>query len=219
MRLFQFALLPAVVMAASFIPSSRVAAQAFEGVITVRMGGASRDGTPLPDLEYMARGGKMRLNVKSPMGTLAIIAVPTEKKLYTLLEAQAMYMEQPLTTDLGKGAATPNTPAPVITRTGKKETIAGYECEHVLIAAGQGSTDVCMARGLGPFLAAGATLGAAALPAWQRALADDGGFPLKVSRGDGTTQLEVTKIEKRTLPASLFAVPDNYTKMDMPRRP
>ena len=61
--------------------------------------------------------------------------------------------------------------------------------------------------------------GGAAQPAWQRSLAADGGFPLKVTNHDGVVQLEVTKIEQKKLADALFTVPANYSKMDMPRRP
>ena len=194
----------------SVLPAAALSAQEFEGAITVRVAAGARNGQPAPDLEYLARGGKLRVNVRSPMGSVAMIAVPAEKKLYTLMDAQSVYMEQPLALDVRGGA---NEPAPTITRTGRKETIAGHECEHILIAAQGGSMDVCMARGLGPFVMAGLS---ASMPAWQRALTADGGFPLKVSRADGTTQLEVTKIERKKLNDAMFTVPDNYQKMDMP---
>jgi hypothetical protein len=205
--------LAGLLLSLSALPAAALSAQDFEGTITVRMA-AGRNGTPAPDLEYLARGGKVRINARSPMGSVAMIAVPAEKTLYTLMDAQSMYMEQPLSLDGAPGAGA-STPAPTITRTGRKETIAGHECEHILIAGQQGSTDVCMARGLGPFFAAGAALGSA-MPAWQRALISDGGFPLKVSRADGTTQLEVTKIERKKLNDALFTVPEHYTRMDMP---
>jgi len=206
-------LLPAVLLSIALLDTGSLQAQEFEGLITVHMTGTTRDGTQIPDVEYMSRKGMVRLNVRSPMGSIGVIAIPAEKKLYALMDAQSAYMEQPLSFDI---AAT--TPAPVVTRTGKKETIAGYECEHILIAGQPGSMDVCMARGLGPFVAATVALGGQSMPAWQRALLADGGFPLKVIRADGTTQLEVTKIEKKRLSDALFTVPDNYTKMDMPRR-
>jgi hypothetical protein len=205
--------LAGLLLSLSVLPAAALCAQDFEGTITVRMA-TGRNGEAAPDLEYLARGGKVRINARSPMGSMAMIAVPAEKKLYTLLDAQSAYMEQPLSLDGARGS-TANTPAPTITRTGRKETIAGYECEHILIGGQQGNTDVCMARGLGPFFAATAGIGAA-MPAWQRALIADGGFPLKVSRADGTTQLEVTKIERKKLNDALFTVPEHYTKMEMP---
>ena len=219
---------------ATLICSSPVvaSAQAFDGVITMRMNASRPGGDGPQEIEYMAHGGKVRMNIKSQMGPVGIIGVPAEKKIYVLLDPQSMYME--MSTDAAAdrvAGATANMPDPKITRTGKKETIAGHECEHVTIEARQQTTDVCMARGLGPFMNAMSAMGAmmggrggAAQPAWQRSLAADGGFPLKVTNHDGVVQLEVTKIEQKRLADALFTVPGNYTKMDMskmdmPRRP
>ena len=207
-------ILAAAALAAVTVAASSLPAQEFEGVITMHMAGTMRDGTPMPDIEYMTRGGKMRINAKSPMGNMGIIAVPSEKKLYMLMDAQSMYMEQPL--NFTPSATANASVAPTIVRTGKKETIAGFECEHITITEKAVATDVCMARGLGPFLSASAAMPGASLPGWQKALIEDGGFPLKVTKADGSTVLEVTKIEKKRLTEKMFNVPDNYTKMDMP---
>lgn len=187
-------------------------AQPFEGVITLRSPGTTRDGQPLPELEYLVRGERMRVNVRSPMGTMGLIAIPSEKKMFMLMDQQRAYMETPM--DASRATAGPE---PKITRTGKTETIAGHACEHILIAGTTGeSTDVCLAKGLGTFFAAGVTQ---AMPAWQRQLASEGGFPLKVIGPDGKVMLEATKIERKRLAPALFDVPDSYTRMDMPRRP
>ena len=213
-----------------------VSAQAFEGVITMRMGALRAGGDGLQEIEYLSHGGKVRMNIKSQMGPIGIIGDPAEKKLYVLIDPQSMYME--ISTDAaagragaGAGAVNVNIAEPKITRTGKKETIAGRECEHITVEAQQETTDVCVARGLGPFMNAMSSMGgmggmmgmggrgATAPPAWQRSLAADGAFPLKATRADGTVLLEVTKIEPKKLANTLFTVPGNYAKMDMPRRP
>jgi len=218
----------------------RAAAQPFEGVINVRMAGGARGGQPMPEIEYLTKGGNVRVNTVSPLGNVGVVAVPGEGKLYVLLDAQRMYMEQPLSpvasslgaasrAAAGRGTAkggsqavrpaTPPAAPPVVKRTGRKDNIAGRECEHVLVTSPEGDIDLCMARGLGPFVSPGSALGGAAsasMPAWQRAVAADGGFPLRVARADGVVQLEVTKIVARKLPAASFTVPDDYVKMDRP---
>src|SRR5688500_14314286 len=70
-------------------------AQPFEGVITVRMGAGPR-GEPAPEMEYMAKGGNVRMNTVSPLGNVGVVAVPAEGRVYVLLEAQRAYMEQPI---------------------------------------------------------------------------------------------------------------------------
>ncbi|MES2521967.1 MAG: DUF4412 domain-containing protein [Gemmatimonadota bacterium] len=231
-RLVTLFLAPLLALAVGVSPV-QVLAQPFEGVITVRMGPGPR-GEPGPEMEYMAKGGNVRMNSVSPLGKVGVVAVPAEGRIYVLLEAQRMYMEQPINGvraggraagtpgAAGAGAASPagaKAPAaPVLKRTGRKETIAGHECEHVLVSSGQAENDmdVCIARGLGPFVSPASAMGGAAMPAWQRALMADGGFPLKVLRTDGKTLLEVTRIERRKLPAASFTVPDDFVKMDRP---
>lgn len=187
-------------------------AQPFEGVITLRAPGTTRDGQPLPELEYLVRGERMRVNVRSPMGTMGLIAIPAEKKMFMLMDQQRVYMETPMDPSRATSGAEPK-----ITRTGKTETIAGHSCEHVLIAGTTGeNTDVCLAKGLGTFFAPGAQQ---SMAPWQRQLASEGAFPLRVTGPDGKVTLEATKIERKRLAPALFDVPDSYTKMDMPRRP
>ncbi len=218
------ALMSTVVLAAAPVAPLSAQTAPFEGVITMRVAGG-RAAAQLQDVEYLAHAGKVRMNIASPMGSMGIIGVPAEKKMYMLMGQQRMYVEVPMNADaVPAGNAMVNAPEPKMTRTGKKETIAGYECEHVLVESEQQTADVCMARGLGPFLNAMSAMGSmgrggGALPGWQRSLAADGAFPLKVTGSDGTVMLEVTKIEKKRLTNALFDVPADYTKMDMPRRP
>ncbi len=190
----------------------------------MRVSGGRAD-APMQEVEYLAHAGKVRMNLKSPMGSMSVIGVPADKKMYMLIAQQNMYFEVPMDVDASRAAnAIATAPEPRITRTGKMETIAGYQCEHVLVESPQQNADVCMARGLGPFMNAVSAMGSmgrggSALPAWQRSLAADGAFPLKVTSTNGTVMLEVTKIEKKRLADAQFAVPAEYTKMDMPRRP
>lgn len=192
-------------------------AQTFEGVITIRM--ATRQGMPAQEMEYLARSGNVRVNINSPAGSMAILGLKAEGKTYMLMESQRMYTEvSPETVD----AALAKAQEPKVTKTGKKETIAGESCEHVVIETngekGPQKTDACMAYGLGPFVNPMASMARNMAP-WQRQLMKEGGFPLRITLADGTVPLEVTKIEKKRVNDSLFRVPADFSKMDMPRRP
>lgn len=193
-----------------------LAAQGFEGAITLRM--ASRQGAPPQEMEYLSRGGNVRVNVNSPAGSMSIIGLQAESKTYMLMEAQRMYMEVP---PESMSAALSKADEPKVTKTGRKETIAGESCEHVIIetsgANGPQKTDVCMAYGLGPFVSPMSNM--ARMTAWQRQLIKEGGFPLRVTLGDGSVPIEVTKIEKKRVSETLFRIPADFSKMDMPRRP
>ncbi len=192
------------------------AAQNFEGIITIRVSARGQN-SESQLIELLSRGARgVRVNVGGQMGAASMLSIPSEKKVYVLLDAQSMYMEMATP---GAAARTADVVTPTITRTGKKETIAGYVCEHVLIETPKETNDVCMAKGLGTFLNFAAGMGMArAVPDWQTALAADGGFPLKVANGAGLVMLEVTKIEKKKLSDALFTIPSNYTKMAGPSR-
>jgi hypothetical protein len=125
---------------------------------------------------------------------------------------------------------------PKVTSTGKSETIAGYTCQHWLIGDEQ-KMDVCMAKGLGFFgggqsggifdqlknLALSAKIKAqiAANPEFAK-FVEGGAFPLKMEQikdGQSKTILEVSSVEKKSLDDSLFTVPADYRKMEIPGMP
>jgi hypothetical protein len=186
----------------------------FEGVISMRLSQRTPQGTMGQPAEYLVRGGKVRMNMGTGMGGMALIADPQERKLFVLTEARASYMEMPLaSTD----AAT-TLPADVkVTRTGKRETVAGLSCEQVSVESGGERTDICLTKELGPYVNPLASLGRQGGGDWQSALAAEG-FPLRVTLPDGSVALEVTRVERRRLANSLFSVPESYTKMAMPTR-
>jgi hypothetical protein len=119
---------------------------------------------------------------------------------------------------------------PKVTSTGETETIAGFTCRHWLI----GDTDVCMAQGLGYFGGGGPggfldRLQSPALREKYKAqldanpefakFAEDGAFPLKIAvieNGRPRVIMEVTRIERKSLDDSLFTVPADYKKTEIP---
>jgi hypothetical protein len=194
-----------------------VAAQPFEGAVTMRLSAKGPNGPQLQDVEYLVRNGKVRVSMGGPAGGMALLSVPQEQKVYVLIAAQRAYMEMPLADAVSTVAA--NTPTDAkITRTGRLETVAGFSCEHVTVASGAQTVDVCLAKGLGGYVNPLSAMQRGSEPAWQRLLAADGGFPLKVTMPDGSVPLQVVKIEKKRLANDLFSVPLNYTKMQMPSR-
>lgn len=187
-------------------------------MITMRMPGMQRPGAPAENVEYWSRAGNVRMNMTSPAGALVVLGLAGEQKVYVIIEAQRSYMEvAPLE------AASTAIATATVARTGRKETIAGMECEHVTVessgANGVTKTDICMTRALGPFVNPMTTVAGARLTAWQRQLVADGGFPLKVTLNDGSVALEVTKIEKKRVNDAMFRIPSDYNKMALPRRP
>lgn len=213
---------PSVLALGGMMPVT-LAAQAFEGSVTMRVntgarGSAQGGGAATQQLEYQVRGGKVRVNLGGPMGGMAMLAVPQERKLYMLMAAQQSYMEMPFAEAANAASSVPEPDVKVI-RTGKKETIAGLSCEHVLVAQGKSQpTDMCITTELGRYVDPGQMMRAGAVPAWQKQIGD--GFPLKVTLPDGTVIMEALAVVKKRLSNDLFSVPSNYNKMAVPvRRP
>ncbi len=216
-RVFPITVAAAMMSMFTVVVPRVVAAQPFEGAVTMRMSAPSANGPQRQEIEYLVRNGKVRVSMGGPGGAMSMLSVPQEQKVYVLIAAQNAYMEMPIAEAVSSVAG--KTPADAkITRTGRMETVAGYSCEHVTVASAAQTVDICLAKGLGGYVNPLASMQRGNEPAWQRALAADGGFPLKVTMPDGSIPIEVVKIEKKRLANDLFSVPLNYTKMEMPRR-
>ena len=77
--------------ATSFVAPVATYAQPFEGMLTMSVN--SQRGTQHVDY-FASRNGKARINVDGGQGSIAIIMSPAEKKVFMLVESQAMYIEQ-----------------------------------------------------------------------------------------------------------------------------
>ena len=185
------------------------------------------------EIEYMTRRGKLRISLGG-VGTGsvgAMIYLPDEGLMYTLIPSASMYMQTSIAEMTARTQAAAGVmdsarlsrrqmiaSQTIVTHTKKFELIAGHRCEHIAVVAGKEKTDICMAKGRGTFIMP-AVLGQN--QAWQTATDAANGFPLKVIQTDGTVAMEVTKVERKALSESLFSVPESYSKMPdmMTRRP
>jgi hypothetical protein len=196
-------------IAIACVPAALSAQAKFEGTITAKMGGA-RGGEA--DVTYMVKGDQFRMDLSGRGGAMYILRDQAKNSTSMVMPAQRMYMDMP--------APAMNEPMDKkvdIKQTGRKETIAGVECEHVLITSDKDSFDACIAHGLGMFPIVNNPMARNdAPPAWQKLGRD--AFPLKVTRGAGDVSFEVTKIERKSLDASLFALPEGFQKLDMGAR-
>jgi len=134
-----------------------------------------------------------------------------------LMNQQHMYMTMPIP----QTANIPDSVHGKIVKTGS-EVIAGVPCDDYVgeDAHGQKDDTFCLAHSMGNFAQYSANnplmkAYAARISGFSSALGS-GGFPLKVTKSDGTVQMLATKIEKKSLDASMFTVPAGYTTMQMP---
>ncbi len=206
----------ALVSSMNLLAPAGMQAQGFEGAITMLV--ATAPGRPAEPVELLSRGGNVRATLESPAGPLIVLGLAAEKKTYVVIASQRTYMD--VTPDLVDASqAAPSVagsagagPVMVI-RTDKKDTVAGYECDHVRVrTSGSNEVDVCMTRALGAFVNPLTSMPGARMTPWQQQLARDGGFPLRATMADGTVVLEVTKIEKRRVSDTQFRIPDGYVK-------
>ncbi len=186
------------------------AAQPFEGVISMSLTGSGAQSGIATGAKYIAAGGKARIELETPMGMAAMIVLPAEKKLYMLVEAMSQYIEQDLGTAL---EAVQGADIPKVESTGRKEKIAGHECEISIVDG----MEVCAARGLGTYLNIGGNvISGRGLQPWQNAIVTGEYFPLRVKKVGGEVHLLVTKIERKKIDPAMFRVPEGYSLLNIP---
>ncbi len=216
----------------------------FEGLITMKMETEVQKGMEMTYF-LKGRHTRIETNVPSTPEAHAVMLCDLEgAKITTLMPSKKMYMTMDLkeTAEGMKEAAKEmkksrdeeeETKFPKLTETAKQETIAGYACQHWLMGDQQ-NLDMCVAKGLGYFglggqggegLAALKNLAfspkllaeAATHPEWVKFL-EGGAFPLKITAledGKVKMNMEATRIERKPLDDSLFAVPPDYKELNM----
>jgi len=215
----------------------------FEGTIAMRVEGENQKGA---EMTYFLKGKHTRIETRMgdhPEASAAMLWDLEAGKITTLMPSQKVYMTMDLKAaaegfkEMKKSHGQEENEFPKLTPTGKQETIAGHTCEHWLMGENQ-DLDLCVAKGLGYFGMGGQSGGglgswknlmfspemlakAAAHPEWVKFL-EGGAFPLKFSAmADGKIKMsmEATRIEKKTLDDSLFAIPPDYKEMSIPSVP
>jgi hypothetical protein len=108
-----------------------------------------------------------------------------------------------------------------ITKAGS-EVIAGVPCDDYVgtDAKGEKQSTSCLAHGMGNFLQFDMNnpmmRQMASRVSGLSGAMSGGGFPLKFAKGNGETTMLATKVEKKSLDASLFTVPADYHQMPVP---
>jgi hypothetical protein len=101
--------------------------------------------------------------------------------------------------------------APVAT--GRKDIVAGYVCDvYETVSTAGDKNQACVARGL-HFPRMGSSGG------WLGSLEGDDWFPMRVDAASPIdhkkTHMEVTRVEKKSLPESVFAIPAGYKSQEL----
>lgn len=214
--------------------------EGFEGEIDVMARDAKPGATPT-NVSVFLKSSKVRMDVPEEMAR----GMPFGEKAYVIFDSPAKKLDvvsdarkQVLVIDLNKsgeqlkgfggGAPHPGMPhgpggepehPTKLTKTGKYDTVAGYKCENWDITSDHREGTVCVAQqGVSWF-----SIPMTGIPTeklWMAELLDGKHFPLRyvAYQKDGTTEesrVEVTKIDKKTLPDSEFQYPPTYRVTDL----
>jgi hypothetical protein len=106
-----------------------------------------------------------------------------------------------------------------VTETGQYDTVAGYKCELWDVKSDHKEGTICVATQGLSWMSIPMT-GIPTERAWMLKLFDGNHFPLRFVgyQKDGTTEenrIEVTKIDKKSLPDTQFQVPPGYKIVDL----
>jgi hypothetical protein len=207
--------------------SLALVASAFEGKVHMTMTGKKADETTT--LVNSIKGALYRSDVTLPGGkageagpSMSMIVNGEKKELITLMNDGKLYFVTTLT-DLEKTADEVAKKNDIEFKpTGRKEKIAGYEAEEYVSQSKKrrgGRTEIWVTKGLGTFLMA---QGKGSKPEdWQSFLQKNDLFMLRMINRDKEgspeiTRMEATKVEKMTLPASLFVPPADFQRFETP---
>jgi hypothetical protein len=231
---------PAPAGAASAAPAEQPAAAAaaapgslagFEGDITL-LTKSKKSHEPTP-ITLTVKGAKMRFDVpedmegapKFGMHTHAIVNT-AEKKAYTVVDEQRMVMvmdldrigEQMKKMKPAGAAEAANEAPPKVTKTGHTDTVAGMKCEDWDMVNAKGKRGkVCVSEEEASFLSM-PNLDMPTDRVWAKELFDGKHLPLRMvsydTAGTEETRLEVTKLERKPVPDTVFEIPAGYKVMD-----
>lgn len=209
----------------------------FEGEITMAMTSKTKPmkGGPA-QIVFGIKKPKYRMDMTGGPGDAAkqtgtlLVDLPT-KKGHMLIHPQkmAMVIDFEKMKNMPKGQTIPGMPAtpkgttvpsqpPKVEKTGKKETIAGYECEIWNVTSESQKAQICAAEGIS-WIDIG-DLGMSSPEMTIAAVASEANrFPLRAitydAKGAEEMRMEATKIEKKPLDDARFVVPPDYKIIDM----
>ena len=188
----------------------------FEGEISMH---TTRTGAPPQDMVVETKGDKLRFDIHTPGGNSYGVYDPSVSptKVVMVFDAQKASMDLDFSSP---GAPQANTSADssTIDKSGKKETIAGIDCQTWTAKDPSGKrSEVCIAEGIAFFDIGSLKSGGSPL---SRELREKKLFPMRSveydASGAETSRTEVTKVEKKKIDDARFVVPSGYGKVGLP---
>jgi len=201
----------------------------FEGLVDMKITSFSKGKPEEMQMSMSVKKDLMAMDIKGKGDEGGRMIIRADKKvMWMVRDQEKMYLEFPLkenSVKSGKAAAQGKSNAK---KTGKTQTILGYECEEWVTEDGDAVTSMWVTSKLGNLLEgftqamgklSGMGGGAAAEPSgWKGEMAKMKMFPLKTEttkNGKPAESMEVTKVEQKTLPQSTFEAPSGYRKQSL----
>lgn len=177
-----------------------LSAQPFEGTLHIR----ADDN----DLMYHMRAANVRLDIKGDEGLLSILLNRDSQMMVLLIDSEKLSMELAFpAVELNEEMK--DSDLAEYTKTGRKKSIAGVECEEWRNTGGS--------RLWTPITNRFGALFTPNAPGMSDIFADFPGanfFPFEVTNEDGKLVWQVTQVNARTLPVTLFQVPEGWGKFN-----
>ena len=206
-----------VFLASLLLVPAALSAASFEGKVSFTMTSGKNKSQ---EINYSIKGDKVRINMPEAKGMGGMIMDTTKKEMLMIMDEQKAYMVMALP-QTAVDAMAKNADDAKLEKTNETEKILGYTATKYIVTSKEGTTDLWLAEGLGTFMGFNNNpMGGkrqAAPKAWERLLAGKELFPMRVVGKDGrdSFRMEVTAIDKTSLPDSLFTPPPGYQKFDM----
>ena len=191
------------------LSSASLLAAPFEGTARFKTLGSESKGAK--EMDFSIKGEKFRLDIDQGGHKATVIMDSKAKQAVTIVSERKAYMVMSLDR---KGAATEEAkPAGKLVKTGKTETIAGYKAEEWDFEGGEPKTSIWGTQELGGWSPVSDPRGRGPQLEIPAELKDGNFFPLRVVGEHGG--MEAVKVTKKSLPASLFEVPEGYEAMEL----
>jgi len=188
----------------------------FEGEISMH---TTRAAGPAQDMIVETKGDKLRFDTESPGGSSYGVYDPSvsPSKVVMVLDAQKAYMDLDFSSPSAPQANT-SADTSTIDKNGKKETIAGIDCQTWTAKDASGKrSEVCIAEGIAFFDIGSLKSGGSSL---SKELREKKLFPLRAVEYDASgkeiSRTEVTKVDKKKIDDGRFVVPKDYKKVSLP---
>lgn len=197
-----------------FLCTTDLKAQDFEGVVYYKTPASTS--AQMGEMAYMIKGNKVRMEMGSGQNTVAVLYQPESAETIVIIDRMQAFMKMDTKGQASGNMAGAKVAAPEVEKTGQTKTIAGRSCEVWTITHESGENfSMCMNEELGPFVTPKNPISNQQAPAWAQSIETGAAFPLEIKQTGNENKmiLQATKIEEKSLEASLFEVPENYRDM------